>query len=199
MRSITHSLSLIQAIENESPSISPLFGALSRTATYKRSSESEKSRGSNKSLSIRGRNSKKASSRGSTVSFATKHRNATDWNERTRNDSSGLCYPLDPPRPAKEGMEWVRFPEGYWAERKIRDHTLVRGKSRPRWLNRSPNRKSTSSAQRIPRIHVKVLSKGEAGDLPWIQIGSINPKAQTKALVEKAMSPAAAVASFVGV
>ncbi len=46
---------------------------------------------------------------------------------------------------------------------------------------------------------MKVLSKGEAGDLPWIQIGSINPKAQTKALVEKAMSPAAAVASFVGV
>ncbi|KAK3323466.1 hypothetical protein B0T19DRAFT_442967 [Cercophora scortea] len=27
---------------------------------------------------------------------------------------------LDPPRPAKEGFEWVWFPEGYWAEREFR-------------------------------------------------------------------------------
>jgi AAA family ATPase len=28
-------------------------------------------------------------------------------------------HPLDPPRPAREGMEWVWFPEGYWAERVV--------------------------------------------------------------------------------
>ncbi|KAM7202904.1 hypothetical protein V8F33_002562 [Rhypophila sp. PSN 637] len=27
---------------------------------------------------------------------------------------------LDPPRPAKEGFEWVWFPEGYWAEREFK-------------------------------------------------------------------------------
>jgi len=50
------------SIENDSVSISPLFGQ-SRTATYKRSPRSEEPRGSNKSLSIRGRNSRRASSR----------------------------------------------------------------------------------------------------------------------------------------
>lgn len=28
-------------------------------------------------------------------------------------------YGLDPPRPAREDSEWVWYPEGYWAERKI--------------------------------------------------------------------------------
>ncbi|KAK4214846.1 hypothetical protein QBC37DRAFT_141623 [Rhypophila decipiens] len=27
---------------------------------------------------------------------------------------------LDPPRPAKEGFEWVWFPDGYWAEREFK-------------------------------------------------------------------------------
>ena len=29
-------------------------------------------------------------------------------------------FGVDPPRPAKEGFEWVWFPEGYWAEREFR-------------------------------------------------------------------------------
>ncbi|KAM3085194.1 hypothetical protein ACMFMG_003623 [Clarireedia jacksonii] len=48
---------------------------------------------------------------------------------RTDDSMSGWCtpteeikpftvnHPVDPPRPAREGHEWVWFPEGYWAER----------------------------------------------------------------------------------
>lgn len=38
----------------------------------------------------------------------------------TRNSGSKTS---EPPRPAKDGFEWVWFPEGYWAERSIKRRT----------------------------------------------------------------------------
>lgn len=32
--------------------------------------------------------------------------------------------PLDPPRPARNGHEWVWFTEGYWAERPVVNHAI---------------------------------------------------------------------------
>lgn len=97
----------------------------------------------------------------------------TDWNSRRRSDTSGpnsftshsyassQRHAADPPRPAKEGMEWVWFPEGYWAERakvdigQRRDDSTRRGESPKKWFNRSPSpgrRKSSSIAQKVPEL-----------------------------------------------
>jgi parafibromin len=64
----------------------------------------------------------KTNSATSSLSLGSKYpQNVSDWNEKVRREShlgSGEFQPrhaVDPPRPAKEGHEWVWFPEGYWA------------------------------------------------------------------------------------
>lgn len=45
-----------------------------------------------------------------------------DWNERVVQEepqTQTVRHPGDPPRPAKEGYEWVWYPEGFWAERPL--------------------------------------------------------------------------------
>ncbi|ORY65296.1 uncharacterized protein BCR38DRAFT_484738 [Pseudomassariella vexata] len=47
-------------------------------------------------------------------------------------------YGVDPPRPAKEGYEWVWFPEGYWAERERHDTPSSYSTGKPfKWRKRS--------------------------------------------------------------
>lgn len=42
------------------------------------------------------------------------------------NYSVSRTFGADPPRPPKAGYEWVWFPEGYWAERRVPDRVPKR-------------------------------------------------------------------------
>lgn len=55
-------------------------------------------------------------------------------------------YGVDPPRPPKEGYEWVWFPDGYWAEREIRQVESPTSKTLDlkRWKRRRRSAKSQS-------------------------------------------------------
>ena len=51
------------------------------------------------------------------------------WNSSARTSirSSVRTDSIDPPRPAKDGHEWVWFPEGYWAERPVAHRDSAKG------------------------------------------------------------------------
>jgi hypothetical protein len=81
--------------------------------------------------------------------------------------------PADPPRPAREGMEWVWFPEGYWAERERKELFMAESKHRTfqKWLNRIPETRFISPFQ----------DQSPGGSptkaiIPRIKIGSINTR-----------------------
>jgi hypothetical protein len=106
---------------------------------------------------------------------------------------SGLAsgHPADPPRPAKEGMEWVWFPEGYWAERERKELFMTEGKHKTiqRWFNRIPETRFISPFQdQSPNDSpTKTL-------IPRIKIGSINTrksssKASSRRLSERQSEP----------
>jgi len=63
------------------------------------------------------------------------------------SDSHGSSM-KDPPRPAKEGFEWVWFPDGYWAERELQSNQRKAsdGSSARLWKWRSHSSKSKSSS-----------------------------------------------------
>lgn len=84
--------------------------------------------------------------------------------QRAKELSSGSGEgPLatDPPRPAREGHEWVWFPEGYWAEREIRGLPAASRKGSDarlwRWKARSSKSKSSSDDQRASPMSPKTL------------------------------------------
>ncbi|KAI0132065.1 hypothetical protein BJ170DRAFT_592046 [Xylariales sp. AK1849] len=58
---------------------------------------------------------------------------------------STSTYGVDPPRPAKEGHEWVWFPGGYWAERERVDLPSAFSNKAFKWRNKST--RDTSSSQ----------------------------------------------------
>lgn len=64
----------------------------------------------------------------------------------------GAC--LDPPRPPKEGFEWVWFPEGYWAEREIVLKTFRKSSSgkRWRWTNKSGGIRHSVASEPEPQL-----------------------------------------------
>jgi len=110
---------------------------------------------------------------------SVRHQNLSDWNDSSMfdNPSEYRAYqpqhPLDPPRPARNGLEWVWFPDGYWAEREV--HDLVSRKrpqhvERPRWWNRasSERKKNRSTGQQS----VNDNNTQPATNLPKIKIGS---------------------------
>ncbi|KAH8202555.1 hypothetical protein TruAng_003266 [Truncatella angustata] len=72
---------------------------------------------------------------------------------------------IDPPRLAKEGFEWVWFPEGYWAERERVDF-ISNAKFNLKWRNRS---QKSSSGQ---------TEKSGSGDRfsPTDNLHHLNPK-----------------------
>ncbi|KAK3688488.1 hypothetical protein B0T22DRAFT_155229 [Podospora appendiculata] len=99
---------------------------------------------------------------------------------------------LDPPRPAKEGFEWVWFPEGYWAEREFRDlnnrnshggsNTHNAGSKSPdtkgfKWRRRSAKSQRSSGGR-----------SARGGSYDEIEPMTISPR--TLAQVQELMSPA---------
>ena len=80
---------------------------------------------------------------------------------------SGLSI-KDPPRPAKEGYEWVWFPEGYWAEREIHGLRDIPRKTSDvtrlwKWRSRSSKSKSSSDDQRTMSLSPKSLHTPPGG------------------------------------
>lgn len=66
----------------------------------------------------------------------------------------------DPPRPPRPGMEWVWFPEGYWAERELPPSSNYASASLLKWTRRNNNQSSSS--------HASVYSNtSEAADGRW--------------------------------
>lgn len=68
----------------------------------------------------------------------------------------------DPPRPAREGMEWVWFPEGYWAERERRELFSEPDKQKPfqKWFSRLPP--SEDHAEAISPTVIPQINAGSA-------------------------------------
>lgn len=54
------------------------------------------------------------------------------WGGSARSTSARSSGPknIDPPRPAKDGFEWVWYPEGYWAERPLERRTSSKASSK---------------------------------------------------------------------
>lgn len=110
---------------------------------------------------------------------SVRHKNLSDWSGSSMLDSPSEYgtyqpqHPADPPRPARNGLEWVWFPDGYWAEREVRDmvsRKRPRPVERPRWWNRasSERKKSRSTGQQS----VNGNNTPPTTDLPKIKIGS---------------------------
>jgi hypothetical protein len=109
----------------------------------------------------------------SPVLVPRKHRrDVVDWNDRRHRpivSNEPPRHPADPPRPAKEGLEWVWFPEGYWAEREPKDpYSDGKQNAMQKWFNRAQDPKfvhpfAESPEQNQPR-----------SSIPRIKIGSMN-------------------------
>lgn len=69
---------------------------------------------------------------------------------------------VDPPRPAKEGYEWVWFPAGYWAEREIAETPTKDAMKVFRWRNRS-GKSSAESPNRSPHTALVGFASGGPG------------------------------------
>ncbi|KAI1113479.1 hypothetical protein F5Y14DRAFT_211181 [Nemania sp. NC0429] len=76
---------------------------------------------------------------------------------------------IDPPRPAREGCEWVWFPAGYWAEREVvetppaKDPNSARGF---RWGKRPHHKSGSESPRRSPGNILADTSPAERTEKP---------------------------------
>jgi hypothetical protein len=79
-------------------------------------------------------------------------------------------FGIDPPRPAKAGMEWVWFPEGYWAERERVEHPSSPSGRVFRWRKRS-NRGNSSTSRDTDNSSVfhRTAPKDRSGNSPRSQ------------------------------
>jgi hypothetical protein len=135
-------------VGSASTGVSPRFGE-GGSGTYSKSPKSGQSREFNRS----NRETEPYSIESSVSVASQQNRNVRDWNEKrwsdpvTNPNKSYRRHPLDPPRPAKDGMEWVWFPEGYWAEREIRSLPAKPTKrtSIKRLFKRPTDQRTTSS------------------------------------------------------
>jgi parafibromin len=73
----------------------------------------------------------------------TRNPKVLDWNEK--------LYSADPPRPAKDGFEWVWFPDGYWAERET-PGAFVKESKISSWFSSNVSPQTTTNA---PSTHPK--------------------------------------------
>ncbi|KAI5868455.1 hypothetical protein GGS23DRAFT_545650 [Durotheca rogersii] len=78
--------------------------------------------------------------------------------------SSTLAPPnksIDPPRPAKEGHEWVWFPAGYWAEREMPEEGPTKATKYFKWRRRSGKSGSGKDTLGDPghSLHVPLLQR----------------------------------------
>lgn len=132
------------------------------------------------------RRNEKRDSTDSTLSLPSRNPNNADWNDRRRSDVSGSKsnsssqrHAADPPRPAKEGMEWVWFPDGYWAERERVEIFQRRGESPRKWFSRSPGRRRSSLAQQISE---KTSYFSGTSDVPRIQVSTHRVRTNTSGI-----------------
>ncbi|OWP04612.1 hypothetical protein B2J93_4891 [Marssonina coronariae] len=126
-------------------------------------------------------------------------RTTTQYNGEWNNSSIGLNAlsssgrqvntALDPPRPPRDGFEWVWFPEGYWAERERRDLSSISSTKqgfRPKWWSRSPERKSKSSGKSGKAESTSKTAPLSAPiELPRIYIGSLISRTSSSSKASK--------------
>jgi parafibromin len=172
----------INSQEYESASASPL-----RPHSRERSNDdSPKVPNSQKSGESKRSKLRKRGSFGSSQSASSKYRKVTDWNVRTSDTIPSLFepsarHPVDPPRLPKRGFEWVWFPEGYWAERQIRELIQSKDLMKDRWWTRSSSQKSKSPTKTASGDTNTIDDKGPAPLIvPEIKIGSISYKSTNK-------------------
>ncbi|KUJ10305.1 uncharacterized protein LY89DRAFT_257183 [Mollisia scopiformis] len=176
---ISSSYFLVRRATNDSPAASPglpIFITPSSKSPSAKSHKAPKSTTSNRSKATKTR----GNSVSSALSVSSKYRHIAEWNEKS---SSGISpgavspvsfetqrHPADPPRPPKPGLEWVWFPDGYWAEREVRDGSRVRQRQaslpRQKWWNRSPD-KSKKGSIGTDDLNVRKV------EVPKIKIGSL--------------------------
>ncbi|KAK3379925.1 hypothetical protein B0T24DRAFT_696047 [Lasiosphaeria ovina] len=106
---------------------------------------------------------------------------------------------VDPPRPPKEGCEWVWFPEGYWAEREFKSLGSVGSKTDSKsWRRRRKSAKSQSGGgdkdgerlspkargfvPTIPAMSAPVETKPEIASRLYHQFPSLSWKAISNTL-----------------
>ncbi|KAI0478754.1 hypothetical protein GGR56DRAFT_689724 [Xylariaceae sp. FL0804] len=93
----------------------------------------------------------------------------------TDNLSPGSSGPsaayMDPPRPAKDGYEWVWFPAGYWAEREIVETAETKSKKSTRWARLT----DSSSGRGGSAPGYRRLSSGNLRELQKQQKSSKGP------------------------
>ena len=134
---------------------------------------------------------------GSSQSATTKFREIKDWSAGIKPITLSSPTPpsftqadiVDPPRPTKSGFEWVWFPEGYWAEREIRDMVPKDIPAKQKWWKRtsnpkSPKRKSTakpgSEDQTTSGVNGEKTPPVQPFFVPQIKLGSLSLKSTTK-------------------
>ena len=120
----------------------------------------------------------KTNSATSSLSLGSRYpQNVSDWNEKVQRETrpgSGAQnrQAVDPPRLAKEGYEWVWFPEGYWAERE-------RPESSPRERKTEKVRKWFQKPQDRPGGSLSASKEAKGNktppndDIPQIRIGGM--------------------------
>ncbi|CZS92254.1 uncharacterized protein RAG0_02719 [Rhynchosporium agropyri] len=163
---------LVRRPSDRSDAASPKFGSLKFPYSYPKSPKatSQKSGGSSRGLRTR------ATSISSAQSTTGRGQAICDWNANnlvsneppsTGSDSNQQW--VDPPRPPREGYEWVWFPEGYWAEREL---PFPKNSSpKQKWWNKSPDRKIKASIS--PESPEKFSTPI---DIPRIRIGSLRSR-----------------------
>ena len=95
----------------------------------------------------------------SSASFSSQISNyrqkVSNWNVKVlRETKSEIVKPqplpaVQPPRPPRDGFEWVWFAEGYWAERERRGSTRKKQKSRQKWFRRDARSQSSSPSVKM--------------------------------------------------
>ncbi|KAI1815169.1 hypothetical protein GGS20DRAFT_358533 [Poronia punctata] len=88
-----------------------------------------------------------------------------------RRSTKDSALGIDPPRPAKEGYEWVWFPAGYWAERKVSESQPKDPIKGFRWRTRSG--KSSSDREQSPKTPVPSPLAAKRGE----KSSELTPKA----------------------
>ncbi|TAQ84088.1 hypothetical protein B7494_g7589 [Chlorociboria aeruginascens] len=157
--------------DNESPLVSPFFDP-TRTRSKQKSGDSSKT-------------TQDFASRASPLSTTANRQDVSDWNVMRTHDTKPTTpeslprASINPPRPARDGFEWVWFPEGYWAEREAHEIARKKNAQRPKirqsWFNRyvAPESNGIASGEQdqpaIPdSSQVKVeLPLGKSSDRRW--------------------------------
>jgi len=94
-------------------------------------------------------------------------RNVSDWNETViwETRQATQAQKSHPPRPAREGYEWVWFPEGYWAEREQLALPRKAEKRKLKWFDRSQMCDSTQSLGRSSILPSSTLTASQSFDI----------------------------------